>query len=96
MNVDKFGHHLFKKYYNKHECLLKYSSDGNLSAQNKSIQNLKIPIHADDCCTKDYVDSLIEKVMSKIKTVEQLNNEIMVKIRNVETTQKNEQGRRCK
>lgn len=96
MNVDKFGHHLFKKNIVNHEAFLKYSSDGNLNAQNKIIQNLKSPIHSDDSCTKEYVDSLIQNVISKIKTVELLHNELLAKINNIETILNHEQSRRRK
>lgn len=69
MNVDKFGHHMFKRQKNSSQLdqrpIILMDADC-LDARNKIIKNVGLPTDPEDCATKKYVDELIEKLNNKI------------------------------
>lgn len=89
MNVDKFGHHIFKRKRIKNEnesiqCALIPTSDGNLSVQNKIIKGVLMPIDADNSATKEYVDKSIFDTYKSIKSLECFITEINGRLKNLE------------
>lgn len=84
MNVDKFGHHLYKtkKFKNNLmtvECALKRLSDNNLDAKNAIIRNLKLPVFDTDSVNKAYVDKSIEDLYNKIDRKHGVDKELLYK-----------------
>lgn len=84
MNVDKFGHHVFKRQ-KVNSCVEPYMAfmnfnDNFIDAKNKAIKHLGKPIDSTDGVTKQYVDNRMEALFKKITTInqtlEQLDTEI--------------------
>jgi hypothetical protein len=109
MNVDKFGHNIQKQKFAKNnkyyivDCVLKYTSDGNLNAQNKIIKNLSTPVDDADSASKEYVDTSIHKYYTTVNKLNHLLTEVCVRLTNLEkitdpkkSFKKNEQGKHCK
>lgn len=85
MNVDNFGHHVFKRKKENNElpfleCALKSTNDGNLNAQKKIITNLGNPVNNSDGATKDYVDKSVidrlQSVTSLYQTIDELKTRL--------------------
>lgn len=75
MNVDKFGHHVFKKqkcenYQNVYSINL--ADDGCFDAKNKTIKHIRNPTDPGDCATKLYVDDAIRNLLSQLKSINQI------------------------
>lgn len=71
MNVDKFGHNVYKNRRIKHDfnivdCALKRLNNNILDAQYKIIRNVNLPVYATDSANKEYVDKSIEDFDKKI------------------------------
>lgn len=70
MNIDKFGHHVFKrqKMDSHSDYLICSMTDGSL---NKLLKNIVNPVDAGDCVNKQYVDKNIESLEIKLKSINQ-------------------------
>lgn len=93
MNVDKFGHHLnkvkrFRKDYVIIDCALCNTKGGELDANHKIIKNLKLPVDLNDSATKEYVDTLFDSCLQKIKSLELRLAEVIRKTDTVIKTKK--------
>lgn len=84
MNVDKFGHHVFKRtkvnsYIEPYMAFINFNDDF-IDVKNKAIKHLGNPIDPADGVTKQYVDNMMEVMFKKITTInqtfEQLDTEI--------------------
>lgn len=88
MNVDKFGSYVLLREknndFNLHECVLKYTNDGNIDLQNKIIQNVGTPTSTSDCATKNYVDGAIETCRKVLKTLDKIIADLIDKVNKLE------------
>lgn len=73
MNIDKFGHHPFKKQKIEYHCEqpIIITESGCLDARNKPIKNIGKVSDPTDCATKQYVDKSIDNVLNKLKDITQ-------------------------
>lgn len=75
MNVDKFGHHVFKRkkmdnHYLEPPCIT-LRDDGCLDAGKKVIKHIGKPTDPEDCVSKQYVDQTVESFSTKLKSISQ-------------------------
>lgn len=92
MNVDKFGHHVFKKQkYEVYQnvCSINLADDGCFDAINKTIKHVGNPTDPGDSATKLYVDDAIRSLLSQLKsinqTITQTSTEISTLKKNVDS-----------
>lgn len=71
MNVDKFGHHIYRKRKIEN-CCLKNTNDYNFDAENKIIKNIGNPIDIHDSVPKKYVDDIQRKLLERINELNEI------------------------
>lgn len=68
MNVDKFGHHVFKKQktYSQTDPSIANIENVCFDARQKKFKNVGIPTNPEDCATKQYVDESVQTLTDKL------------------------------
>lgn len=104
MNIDKFGHHVYKKRkmdITKPLCVMQTNKD-HLDAENKVIKNCGHPVDLNDSVTKKYVDEIEKNISKKITELSQILTQLSSQSNNTKSiisnikSRENEQRKRGK